>query len=61
MKRLLAVGSGLVLFGSAAFAEGTGLTVPQINTADFGAVGTAVLAALAVLWAVRRAIHLLGR
>ena len=61
MKRLLAIGSGLVLAGSAAFAEGTGLTAPTINTADFYKIGTAVLTALAVLWVVRRAIHLLGR
>ena len=60
MKKILAVGSGLVLLGSAAFADG-GLTAPNISTTDFYTIGTALVAALGVLWAVRRAIHLLGR
>lgn len=56
MKKLLALGLGLVALSQMAFGA---ITLPAFDYTDFNAIAGLILGALAVVWLVKRGLGLL--
>jgi len=60
MKKILAVGSVVALASVSSFAAVLQNDI-SVDTADFTHIAVGLVAALGTLWAIRRALGLLGR
>ncbi|MGP1450601.1 MAG: hypothetical protein ACTTJS_05700 [Wolinella sp.] len=60
-QKLSLVGISAVAFSSSAFAAGVLTQAPTFDTSDINLIAGALIAALAVIWGVKKAIGLLSR
>jgi hypothetical protein len=62
-KVVVGVGAGLASVAASvpAFADGEFFTVPTLATTNLGTMATAILAALALIWGVRKGVKMINR